>query len=78
MTPEQQEMLAVAVWAQSRGLKTVLIGADDVIEILRRIEELERENARLNDRAESLRRRYEPTMAEWSEDADAQAGACWG
>lgn len=33
---------------------------------------------RLEARVEELRRRYEPTRAEWCEDADAQAGACWG
>lgn len=78
MTPEQQEMLDDARAAKDSGFKRVEIALEDLIALLDRIADLERDNARLGERAESLRRRHEPTMAEWSEDADAQAGACWG
>lgn len=78
MTPEQQELLCIALVARDSGFKRVEIAPEDLIALLHRVRDLEREIAGLRDRAESLRRRYEPTMAEWSEDADAQAGACWG
>jgi tetrahydromethanopterin S-methyltransferase subunit G len=71
MTPEQQEMLREAIIALDEEYTTMLVDPDDVIALLRRVEELEA-------RVEELRRRYEPTMAEQVEDMDAQAGACWG
>jgi hypothetical protein len=53
------------------GAPTITIDSRDLLV-------LGNELQRLEARVEELRRRYEPTMAEWIEDADAQAVACWG
>jgi uncharacterized protein (UPF0335 family) len=54
MTPEQQEMLAVAHAARDSGFKRVEIAPEDLIALLDRIAELERENAGLSARVEEL------------------------
>jgi hypothetical protein len=53
------------------GAPTITVDPREVLALAEQI-------ARLETRIAEMRRRYEPTMAEWSEDADAQAGACWG
>lgn len=65
MTPEQQDMLVVAHAAKDSGFKRVEIAPEDVIEILRRIEELERENAALRPQEPSALDALERRVRGW-------------
>lgn len=57
MTPEQQEMLDDACAAKASGFEYVEIAPEDLIALLDRIAELERENAALAARVKPIVRR---------------------
>lgn len=65
MTPEQQEMLAVAHAAKDSGFKRVEIAPEDLIALLDRIAELERENAWLRAQEPSAADALERRVRGW-------------